>query len=86
MHRSKQHFYSITSSAMVSIPGGNAERSRRLKVDAKIELGGHQAGDACLQALAQMLATEARRPADLAARYGGEGFAMLLPMAAACTC
>jgi PAS domain S-box-containing protein len=37
---------------------------------------GHQAGDACLQTLAQVLATEARRPADLAVRYGGEEFAM----------
>jgi diguanylate cyclase (GGDEF)-like protein/PAS domain S-box-containing protein len=47
---------------------------------------GHQAGDACLQALAQVLATEARRPADLAVRYGGEEFAMLLPNTDAAGC
>ena len=40
---------------------------------------GHQAGDGCLQAIAQALAANAYRPADLTARYGGEEFAVLLP-------
>ncbi|MGI4940511.1 MAG: sensor domain-containing diguanylate cyclase [Janthinobacterium lividum] len=40
---------------------------------------GHQAGDACLQAIATCLSQQMQRPADLSARYGGEEFAMLLP-------
>lgn len=40
---------------------------------------GHQAGDACLRQLAQLLENSLRRAGDLAARYGGEEFAILLP-------
>jgi diguanylate cyclase (GGDEF)-like protein len=40
---------------------------------------GHQAGDACLQTVASVLAAGLHRPYDLAARYGGEEFACLLP-------
>lgn len=39
---------------------------------------GHQQGDRALQALAGCLANAARRPSDLAARMGGEEFALLL--------
>lgn len=40
---------------------------------------GHQDGDACLQAVAQCIASNAKRPTDVAARYGGEEFALLTP-------
>jgi diguanylate cyclase (GGDEF)-like protein len=40
---------------------------------------GHPAGDACLQRVAQLLHSAARRGGDLLARYGGEEFALLLP-------
>jgi len=40
---------------------------------------GHPAGDRCLQAVAGVVASAARRPGDLAARYGGEEMVLLLP-------
>ncbi|MGE0640016.1 MAG: diguanylate cyclase [Thermoanaerobaculia bacterium] len=40
---------------------------------------GHQAGDLCLQRVAEALATVAHRAGDLVARYGGEEFAVILP-------
>lgn len=38
---------------------------------------GHAAGDAALKLVADAIATQARRPMDLAARYGGEEFAIV---------
>jgi diguanylate cyclase (GGDEF)-like protein len=48
---------------------------------------GHQAGDACLAQVAEIIRTSVRRPPDLIARYGGEEFIALLPstdLAGAC--
>ena len=39
---------------------------------------GHRIGDECLVALAGILREQARRPADLIARYGGDEFVVLL--------
>ena len=39
---------------------------------------GHQAGDECLQQVAQALVSAAQRPLDLVARYGGEEFIAML--------
>ena len=40
---------------------------------------GHQAGDRCLQQVAQAISKAIKRSADLVARYGGEEFAVILP-------
>jgi diguanylate cyclase (GGDEF)-like protein len=40
---------------------------------------GHSAGDACLAEVAGAIARSLGRPADLASRYGGEEFVVLLP-------
>ncbi|MDX2471009.1 MAG: diguanylate cyclase [SAR324 cluster bacterium] len=40
---------------------------------------GHQAGDECLVLVAQALAKALHRPEDIACRYGGEEFSLILP-------
>ena len=40
---------------------------------------GHQAGDDCLKKVASLITSTIHRAADLAVRYGGEEFAVLLP-------
>ncbi len=39
---------------------------------------GHQAGDVCLQHIGELVQRFARRPLDIAARYGGEELALVL--------
>jgi diguanylate cyclase (GGDEF)-like protein len=46
------------------------------------DLYGHLEGDGCLQRVAALLADAMKRPSDLACRYGGEEFAVILPMTA----
>jgi len=66
---------------------GQGQRDRRtfavLMIDidhfkAYNDAHGHQAGDAALRHVARLLAEFARRPLDMAGRYGGEEFALLL--------
>lgn len=40
---------------------------------------GHQAGDRCLQRIANVINANVRRTGDLATRYGGEEFAVIMP-------
>ncbi|ADZ71386.1 GGDEF domain-containing protein [Polymorphum gilvum] len=43
------------------------------------DMYGHQVGDDCLRAVAAVVGATARRPSDLAARYGGEELTLILP-------
>ena len=43
------------------------------------DLYGHPAGDRALRAVARVASAHMRRPADLAARYGGEELVLLMP-------
>ncbi len=40
---------------------------------------GHLAGDDCLSSVATVIASASKRPTDLACRYGGEEFTVILP-------
>lgn len=42
------------------------------------DIRGHQAGDHCLQRVAQAIQSVAQRPTDVLARYGGEEFVLVL--------
>ncbi|MDP2847179.1 MAG: diguanylate cyclase [Humidesulfovibrio sp.] len=45
---------------------------------------GHLAGDDCLRAIARALAMGGQRTSDMAGRFGGEEFVMLLPITSQC--
>lgn len=74
-----------------------AEWSRAVRSDASLTLAmidvdhfkayndhlGHLLGDDCLRRVAQALAVSVRQSCDLASRYGGEEFAVILPELAA---
>lgn len=65
--------------------------SRRTKTDLSIvavdvdyfkaynDLYGHIQGDFCLKLVAKVLSEQLHRPTDIAVRYGGEEFALILP-------
>jgi diguanylate cyclase (GGDEF)-like protein len=40
---------------------------------------GHLAGDECLRSISAIIIDNIKRPGDLAARFGGEEFAVVLP-------
>lgn len=40
---------------------------------------GHQKGDSCIKAVAEIIAGSVHRPGDVTARYGGEEFVVMLP-------
>ncbi|MGK7935065.1 MAG: EAL domain-containing protein [Xenococcaceae cyanobacterium] len=44
------------------------------------DLYGHQQGDKCLQQVAQAISSTLKRSADILTRYGGEEFAIILPL------
>jgi diguanylate cyclase (GGDEF)-like protein len=71
---------------------GSARRSRRPLSLLLIDVDhfkpyndhyGHQAGDAVLQKVADIMLSCARRPRDVASRYGGDELALILPGSAA---
>ena len=71
--------------------GREIDRARRTKLPLALilldidhfkqfnDIAGHLAGDDCLKAVANALEQVIRRPADIASRFGGEEFAIILP-------
>lgn len=67
------------------------KRARRMKLPIAVvlldidyfkrynDVAGHLAGDECLKTVARTIESVIRRPGDLAARFGGEEFALILP-------
>lgn len=71
---SREFNHALSSSRPLSLLLVDVDRFKRFN-----DTYGHMAGDECLRKVAGCISKAARRSSDLAARFGGEEFAILLP-------